>query len=221
MYVIEKGGLCEEIGDMPTFDPVCLSSGRVLSFGAKLCTETQTISSVPPSSLSQHPLICCQPKIVITLKNFQTVRKRTLTGPLCPKLFGTLGNIDTALKFWIDLNVSTVLCLCPGVSIKQRNPSHIIVLLQFSAPDQNVKSTLYSFETLTEYCVWESCCTVANPLTRGQLRSQDYLWNQTSQELRMLSSVTLNFQVTKIVMNSGSQMSQVSWIVFVQNCPKL
>ena len=29
---------------------------------------------------------------------------------------------------------------------------------------------------------------------------------QTSQELRMLSSVTLDCQVTKIVMNSGSQL---------------
>ena len=45
-----------------------------------------------------------------------------------------------------------------------------------------------------------------------------------SQEWRMLSSVTLNCQATKIVMNSGSQlselelvsqMSQVSGIVFV------
>ena len=31
MYVIEKGGLCEEIGDMPTFDPVF-----VIGEGAKL-----------------------------------------------------------------------------------------------------------------------------------------------------------------------------------------
>ena len=30
---------------------------------------------------------------------------------------------------------------------------------------------------------------------------------KTSQELRMLSSVTINCQVTKIVMNSGSQLS--------------
>ena len=30
---------------------------------------------------------------------------------------------------------------------------------------------------------------------------------QTSQELRMLSSVTINCQVTKIVMNPGSQLS--------------
>ena len=46
---------------------------------------------------------------------------------------------------------------------------------------------------------------------------------KTSQELRMLSSVTINCQITKIVMNSGSQlselysvsqMSQVSRIVF-------
>ena len=32
---------------------------------------------------------------------------------------------------------------------------------------------------------------------------------KTSQELRMLSSVTLNCQVTKIVMNSGSQLSEM------------
>ena len=33
---------------------------------------------------------------------------------------------------------------------------------------------------------------------------------KTSQELRMLSSVTINCQVTKIVMNSGSQLSEMS-----------
>ena len=32
---------------------------------------------------------------------------------------------------------------------------------------------------------------------------------ETSQELRMLSTVTLNCQVTKIVMNSGSQLSEL------------
>ena len=32
---------------------------------------------------------------------------------------------------------------------------------------------------------------------------------KTSQELRMLSSVTINCQVTKIVMNSGSQFSEL------------
>ena len=34
-------------------------------------------------------------------------------------------------------------------------------------------------------------------------------WMKTSQELRMLSSVTINCQVTKIVMNSGSQLSEL------------
>jgi hypothetical protein len=33
--------------------------------------------------------------------------------------------------------------------------------------------------------------------------------SKTSQELRMLSSVTLNWQATKIVMNSGSQLSKL------------
>ena len=32
---------------------------------------------------------------------------------------------------------------------------------------------------------------------------------KTSQELRMLSSVTINCEVTKIVMNSGSQLSEL------------
>ena len=43
------------------------------------------------------------------------------------------------------------------------------------------------------------------PRVRGR-----FLWLiKTLQELRMLSSVTLNFQVTKIVMNSGSQLSEL------------
>ena len=33
---------------------------------------------------------------------------------------------------------------------------------------------------------------------------------KTSQELRMLSSVTINCQVTQIVINPGSQLSQMS-----------
>ena len=32
---------------------------------------------------------------------------------------------------------------------------------------------------------------------------------KTSQELRMLSSVAINCQITKIVMNSGSQLSEL------------
>ena len=38
------------------------------------------------------------------------------------------------------------------------------------------------------------------------------LWYKTSQELQMLPSVTLNCQVTMIVMNSGIQMSEMSKI---------
>ena len=34
-----------------------------------------------------------------------------------------------------------------------------------------------------------------------------HVYIKTSQELRMLSSVTINCQVTKIVMNPGSQLS--------------
>ena len=44
-------------------------------------------------------------------------------------------------------------------------------------------------------------------------KKYNYVWfddfQQTSQELRMLSSVTINCQITKIVMNSGSQLSEL------------
>ena len=40
-----------------------------------------------------------------------------------------------------------------------------------------------------------------------QNNDKDVLKLQTSQELRMLSSVTINCQVTMIVMNPGSQLS--------------
>ena len=39
-------------------------------------------------------------------------------------------------------------------------------------------------------------------------RHEDVLVKKTSQELQMLSSVTLNCQETKNVMNSGSQLSE-------------
>ena len=41
---------------------------------------------------------------------------------------------------------------------------------------------------------------------REKINSKMY---KTSQELRMLSSVTINCQITKIVMNSGSQLSEL------------
>ena len=40
-------------------------------------------------------------------------------------------------------------------------------------------------------------------------RKASCMANKTSQELRMLSIVTINCQVTKIVMNSGSQLSEL------------
>ena len=43
--------------------------------------------------------------------------------------------------------------------------------------------------------------------TISYMRVLQYM--KTSQELRMLSSVTINCQTTKIVMNSGSQLSEL------------
>ena len=43
----------------------------------------------------------------------------------------------------------------------------------------------------------------------GHQLNGTFRYLKTSQELRMLSSVTLDCQVTKIVMNSGSQLSEL------------
>ena len=44
---------------------------------------------------------------------------------------------------------------------------------------------------------------------RVRYSTKHSLSEKTSQELRMLSNVTLNCQVAKIVMNSGSQLSEL------------
>ena len=61
-----------------------------------------------------------------------------------------------------------------------------------------------------------STLTTVSPIlyTDSKVQNIDYRFiarflNKTSQELRMLSSVTINCQVTKIVMNSGAQMSEL------------
>ena len=47
---------------------------------------------------------------------------------------------------------------------------------------------------------------VWNLRLEAELKLMEY---KTSQELRMPSSVTINCQITKIVMNSGSQLSEI------------
>ena len=44
---------------------------------------------------------------------------------------------------------------------------------------------------------------------------------ETSQELRMLSSVTLNCQITKIVMNSCSQLSELQSVSQMSQIPRI
>merc|ERR1712037_1033339 len=46
-------------------------------------------------------------------------------------------------------------------------------------------------------------------------------WYKTSQELRMLSSVTINCQITKIVMNSGSQLPELQTVSQMSKVPGL
>ena len=60
------------------------------------------------------------------------------------------------------------------------------------------KSTIFNIFLFKTTKVW---------ITRKLVAAQ--FWLKTSQKLRMLSSVTLNCQVTKIVMNSGPQLSEL------------
>ena len=59
---------------------------------------------------------------------------------------------------------------------------------------------LHTVEKFTSQCSLFKVCTHNNIII---------LRMKTSQELRMLSSVTINCQVTKIVMNPGSQLSEL------------
>ena len=53
------------------------------------------------------------------------------------------------------------------------------------------------------------CKTIASNGEETLQGTKHRIWSKTSQELRMLSSVTINCQITKIVMNSGSQLSEL------------
>ena len=92
----------------------------------------------------------------------------------------TLGERRTQLKI-----ISTVGDLLQGSILT-------ILLLR---PDLRVRSML-KFSSLSGYLGLN-------------VREFGALGNITSQELRMLSSVTINCQITKIVMNSGSQLSEL------------
>ena len=51
--------------------------------------------------------------------------------------------------------------------------------------------------------------TLNGPMETMYTTKKQCIPQKTSQELRMLSSVTLNCQVTMIVMNLGSQLSEL------------
>ena len=65
------------------------------------------------------------------------------------------------------------------------------------------------FKPLQRYFTfWQQFCSIAmlsSVAWRDDAESEEE--EKTSQELRMLSTVTINCQITKIVMNSGFQLS--------------
>ena len=71
--------------------------------------------------------------------------------------------------------------------------------------NDSVPQTNYcKYDTMNSWYIYTRGSHITRPLIANKL-----YW-QTSQELWMLSSVTINCQVTKIVMDSGSQLSSVS-----------
>ena len=79
------------------------------------------------------------------------------------------------------------LCLCCTFSDFKQIGKHT----------KNCKTNLYFFQSIA--ISWE----------RKELSEIRWCEKQTSQELRMLSSVTINCQITNIVMNSCSQLSEL------------
>ena len=66
---------------------------------------------------------------------------------------------------------------------------------------EKINQQLRSWKKIDKYQVWVPYILYIYNITMLQ--------SKTSQELRMLSNVTLNCQVAKIVMNSGSQLSEL------------
>ena len=63
---------------------------------------------------------------------------------------------------------------------------------------------------IRDICHFVDTSTISNQnIWHQKTRQIRVSYNKTSQELRMLSSVTINCQITKIVMNSGSQLSEL------------
>ena len=79
----------------------------------------------------------------------------------------------------------------------------------------NLQSLLFTSPPLSNqlshwiiYCICVHCApTLHCSITKAIHIIRWHGKKETSQELRMLSSVAINCQVTKIVMNSGSQLS--------------
>ena len=67
-------------------------------------------------------------------------------------------------------------------------------------PPSVVNLTFFCMPILSVFCRFQRCIHTV---------LETPVCNKTSQELRMLSSVTINCQVTKFVLVSGSQLSEL------------
>ena len=89
---------------------------------------------------------------------------------------------------------------------------HFDVLSKIYKCFDNFRFTCFTFTGIAWLSVWPRWWILGNNYLQRADKAVDYhdgTLKKTSQELRMLSSVTINCQITKIVMNSGSQLSEL------------
>ena len=94
---------------------------------------------------------------------------------------------------------------CPSASSPKRE---IVACEQPHAHLHLNDAQVPTAQSWSSKCFFVALCHCCHK-TNSFLRFWGTFFNKTSQELRMLSSVTINCQITKIVMNSGSQLSEL------------
>ena len=113
------------------------------------------------------------------------------------------------LQEWLEAKPSVGMEILHTGSQRKSYESYFLIILLPS-----IELRMKKVELLHLPCLVSLLCTKLKKerklffLTKVELGlGESYI--QTSQELRMLSSVTINCQITKIVMNSGSQLSEL------------
>ena len=103
-------------------------------------------------------------------------------------------------EFWVSIGVAEQAdSSAPKTNLVQWSGEWAYLDSSGNVPEMRSGSGKIACQTVTK----------ADKITWSQYFQKRRRMFQTSQELRMLSSVTINCQITKIVMNSGYQLSEL------------